>query len=310
MGDMSELKPLVTIGVFTSILLFLILQIPAGLYDTSARSTIRDIDYLEYWDAGSLRNYADVNHTVIDPDVTWAPWWDLPDYQWANLFSQELDDGDGEAPVDFGGYEEIWLNTRYTLNTSEGRIYMAYPLQRFLGAGWVTKWGYAEWFFNNGTSVTHNPGAYGDGRFLTKKILNDYWEEPLNESNPYGGQQNQTSFKVRMNFEEQQIVTFDVHFGFNTSMYGDPSFAWDNNTGNPVPDDLWVLSGINFDQTRTTYDAWGLIEAILFFNLPSVLEGTPAFIGYILSIIVWIPIIYVTFILLLRSIGALFGGGA
>jgi hypothetical protein len=113
-----------------------------------------------------------------------------------------------------------------------------------------------------------------------------------------------------MNFEEQQIVWFDVHFSFNASMYGDPSFAWDNNTGNPVPDDLWVLSGINFNQERTTYDAWGLVVAILFFNLPGLLTGTPAFIGYLLSIIAWIPMIYVAYILLLRSIGALFGGGA
>jgi hypothetical protein len=295
-----------------STFVFVTLQIPSEF--NMASSTIenaRTVQYNEYWDASTLQDYADTNVTVIDPDLTWARWNDLPDYSWANLFSQRLDDGtdDGKG-VDFGGYTELWLLSRYTLNTSEGRIYIAYPMQRFLGAGWVTKWGYVNWYFNNGTSIAHNDWSYGEDRALNKKILADYWEEPIDENNPAGGQQNQTSFRVRMNFEEQQIVWFDVHFSFNASMYGDPSFAWDNNTGNPVPDDLWVLSGINFNQERTTYDAWGLVVAILFFNLPGLLTGTPAFIGYLLSIIAWIPMIYVAYILLLRSIGALFGGGA
>jgi hypothetical protein len=311
MGDMSELRTLTVIGVFTASLIFLLVNIPTGLLPTQTSfSTARNVQYLDYWDATTWNDYADINTTRVDPDLTWARWDDLPDYAWANMFSQRIDDGDADATIDFGGYEELWLLSRYTLNNSEGRIYIAFPLQRFLGFGWVTKWGYVDWYFNNGTSITHNSGAYGDGRFLTKFILEDYWEEPLDENNPSGGQQNQTSFIVQMHFEEQQPVKFDVHFSFNSTAYGDPQFAWDSNTGNPVPDDLYLLMGINFNQERTTYDSYSLISALLFFNLPQLLTGVPSFVGYLLSIMVWIPMIYVAFILLLRAVGGLFGGGA
>jgi hypothetical protein len=306
-GDYSELKPLIVIVVFMSTFIFITLNIPTDFTTgTGVTSTTRNLEYVEYWDAGTLRDYVDINYTVIDPNVIWQRWDNLPDYAWANLFSQQLDDGDGDGNLDLGDYHDLWLLSRYTLNSSEGRIYIAYPLQRMFGSfGWVTRWGWAEWYFNNMTTIEHNSWAYGEGRAMNKKILEAYWEE----TDSYGTQLNYSSFKVKMNYEERQPVTVDVHFSFNTSLYGDPQFAWDAQTGNPTPDDLWVLTGVGFTQARSSYDAWGIVEALLFFNVPQILEGTPSFIGYLLSVITWVPIVYISFILILRAIGSVFGGG-
>lgn len=302
---MSELKPLVTITVFVGSLILLLGQIPVFL-TTDSYDHYRTVEYSEYWDTSLFQNYADTNTTVIDPDVSLALWKGLPDYPSLSLFSQELDDGDG----DFGGYEEIWLLSRYTANTSEGRIYIAYPLQRFLGFGWVTRWGWAEWYFTNGTSVEINSWAYDDNRFLNKKILEEYFEE----TDDFGVQMNFTSFKVKLAYEgkgdTENALWFDVHFSFDTSIYGDPQFAWDSNTGDPVPDELYVLCGIDFDQTRTAYGAQSVLTALLFFNLPQVLGGMPVIFGAILSLSVWGAILYISYIIILRTIGAVFGGGA
>lgn len=308
MGDMSEIRALIVIGVFTSVLIFMILQIPSGLLPDAQSGTgdLRNVDYLDYWDAGTFRDYVDINETVIDPNVALATWRTLPDFASLTLFSQQLDDGDASGEIEFGGYEELWLLSKYSANASEGRIYIAYPSQRFLGGGWVTRWGWSEFYFANGTSVSHNSASYGENRALNKFILEDYFEEELSDGNP----QNLTSFKVKMNYEDRQIVWFDLHFAFNTSIYGDPQFAWDSAGGDAVPDELYVMTGINFDQTKTSYDAYQIIEALLFFNIPQILAGTPLFIGYILSVIIWIPMVYIAFILILRAIGGVFGGGA
>ena len=88
-------------------------------------------------------------------------------------------------------------------------------------------------------------------------------------------------------------------FGFNETLYSTPTEAW-NHHG------LWVLIGINFDQTATGYSAWDLIGMLLFFQLPNV----HWFINALIAIPLWICIGYVAYILILRAIGALFGGGA
>lgn len=304
MGDMSELRTLTVIGVFTASLVFLILQIPSGLLpeEQSNAGALRTVEYQDYWDASAMSEYANINETVIDPNVALSGWKVLPDYASLSLFSQILDDGDG----DFGGFDEMWLLSRYSANSSEGRIYIAYPSQKFLGFGFVTRWAWSEFYYMNGTSIEISDWAYDDNRFLTKKILEEYFEQTGSD----GNQLNYTSFKVKMNYLEQGDVWFDLHFAFNTSIYGDPQFAWDSNGGDAVPDELYVMTGINFDQTKSTYDAYQILQALLFFNLPQILVGTPSFISYLLSIIIWIPMVYVAFILLLRAIGGVFGGGA
>lgn len=292
MGDMSELKPLVTITVFVASFILLMGYFPSFI--GTGYDEYRTIAYKDYWDSATIRNYADINSTVIDNgDLdTWV--W-LPDYPTvSDVYEQYLDDGDG----DFGGYDGIHLLTRFQANGSEGRVYFAYPKQRF----WIftTAWGFGEWYFANRTAITINQYA-NNIQWLNKFTLDDlYLEQSL---------QNYTSFKIKMDYEGTQEVWFDVHFSFNTTTFGAPQYAWDS-AGAGIPDELYVLSGIDFDQTRTAYGAYNILEALLFFNLPQVLGGLPVIFGAFLSIIVWGALIYISFILILRAIGAVFGGGA
>ncbi|MDH7607708.1 MAG: hypothetical protein QHH12_08165 [Candidatus Bathyarchaeota archaeon] len=71
-------------------------------------------------------------------------------------------------------------------------------------------------------------------------------------------------------------------------------------------EDLHVMFGINWDQRGTSWDAWSLVAAILFFRMP---EINP-YINAIIAIPIWIAVAYISFILVLRAIGAVFGGGA
>lgn len=89
-----------------------------------------------------------------------------------------------------------------------------------------------------------------------------------------------------------------VFFGFNETTYSSPTEAW-NHHG------LSILIGINFDQVSTGSDAWGIISMLLFFQMPEI----SVFLNAIIAIPLWIGILYITYILILRAIGAVFGGG-
>lgn len=88
-------------------------------------------------------------------------------------------------------------------------------------------------------------------------------------------------------------------YSFNETLYDSPSQAWYN-------DALYVLWGMNFDQMRTGYSAWDLIAMTLFFNYP---DMNPI-LNAIIKIPLWLGMAYIAFILILRAIGAIFGGGA
>lgn len=87
--------------------------------------------------------------------------------------------------------------------------------------------------------------------------------------------------------------------GYNTSDYGSFYEAIDNDEGR-------ILFAIDFDQTASTWSAWSIISGILRFDLPDV----NPYLNALIAIPIWISIAYVSFILVLRALGALFGGGA
>lgn len=91
----------------------------------------------------------------------------------------------------------------------------------------------------------------------------------------------------------------DVYFAYNTTTYSSVTDAWDHHG-------LSTFWGINFDQTGTSYNAWNIIGMLLFFQLPNV----HWIINLMLNIPLWVGIAYLCFILILRAIGAIFGGGA
>jgi len=90
----------------------------------------------------------------------------------------------------------------------------------------------------------------------------------------------------------------DAFFGFNETTYSSPSDAWDNN-------ELALLLAIEFDEATTSINAWSLISMLLFFQLPDV----HWIINALIAIPLWIAIAYLAFIMILRTIGAVFGGG-
>lgn len=94
-------------------------------------------------------------------------------------------------------------------------------------------------------------------------------------------------------------TTYHTSFAYDEEVYSDFETAWHNG-------DLYIFVGVNFDDQNTAYNAWHLISMLLFFQLPNVHPVVNA----ILAIPIWIGIIYLTFILILRAIGAIFGGGA
>lgn len=97
---------------------------------------------------------------------------------------------------------------------------------------------------------------------------------------------------------QEPAFRVQVYFGYNTTLYSSIVDAWDNY-------ELQVLIGIDFDQTRTGYNAWELISMLLFFQLPDI-HWT---INALIAIPLWISIGYISFILILRALGAIFGGG-
>ena len=96
-----------------------------------------------------------------------------------------------------------------------------------------------------------------------------------------------------------ETTQFYVFFAFNETTYATPQDAWEQS-------ELHEFWGMNFDQAKTGYAAWDLIAMLLFFNLPTV----HFLINALLAVPLWIAIAYLSYILILRAIGAVFGGGA
>lgn len=89
-----------------------------------------------------------------------------------------------------------------------------------------------------------------------------------------------------------------AYFGFNETLYSSPSEAWDYY-------DLTILIGIDFDQVSTGMNAWALIGMLLFFQVPEIHWTLNA----LIAIPIWVAIVYLSYILILRALGAIFGGG-
>jgi len=110
--------------------------------------------------------------------------------------------------------------------------------------------------------------------------------------------------KYKVFYPTDPKVGCDIYFGFNVSLYDWPSEAWENGTAQNS--DLKFLQGIGLEQIATTYNAWNIIGQILFFQMPE----THWIVKAILAAPIWIAMAYTAFILVLRAVGAIFGGGA
>jgi len=86
-------------------------------------------------------------------------------------------------------------------------------------------------------------------------------------------------------------VTIKAMFGYNTTSYDNCTQAYENSA-------LGIWLGINFDQVNTQYNAWNLIQMILFFQMPDV----HPLINMIIAIPIWITIAYLVFTLITKLI--------
>lgn len=91
----------------------------------------------------------------------------------------------------------------------------------------------------------------------------------------------------------------DVAVGYEQSVYN-LTDAWDNNA-------MELIVGIDWDQMGTTHDAFSLVASLI--SLEPTLTGN-LWIDTLIKIPLMIAMIYIAFILVLRAVGALFGGGA
>ena len=107
-------------------------------------------------------------------------------------------------------------------------------------------------------------------------------------------QNQQASYKVECNHFYAR-----AYFGYNETIYSNVTHAWNQH-------DLHIFIGIDFDQTTTSYNAWALIGMLLFWQLPDM----HWVVNILISIPFWACIAYLSYILILRTIGAIFGGGA
>lgn len=94
-------------------------------------------------------------------------------------------------------------------------------------------------------------------------------------------------------------ATIMAYLVYNQTAYAYPSLAY--NAGNMV-----IVLGIDFNERNTQINAWTVIGALLTFQL---IPNCDAVISLIIEIPMWLAEIYVVFILVLRVIGAVFGGG-
>lgn len=97
-------------------------------------------------------------------------------------------------------------------------------------------------------------------------------------------------------------VYIDVFITYNQTAYGTVEDAFDNQA-------LYFIFGIEWSQKGTSQDAWSLISDVLLFRMVGGLEEN-WFIYAFISVPMWLAGIYISFIIVLRVIGALFGGGA
>jgi hypothetical protein len=198
--------------------------------------------------------------------------------KYAQTYSVNLTSDQYTDNFDLGGWRFEWWSDAFTDLGSPPSFIV---LTRY-DSWWIFYW-YAEtgrWYEKaKGTEVD----GYGQIAlstrtcyYITKETLDTY----------YDAENHVAKFTIQF-----AVTQFDIFFAFNTSAYSKPSEAWNNN-------DLHALIGINFDKTNTTFNAWNLIGAILFFQMPDI---NPA-LNALIAIPIWILIAWLIYILILKAI--------
>lgn len=138
-----------------------------------------------------------------------------------------------EYKFELGGlYWVMFVDTAYTQ--------LGFGERNFFGLFWIST-----------DSLEFRTDQINRGATLTANELNQ----------DYAG--NETWVKYRMYHPVEPDKGCDVLFGFNTSVYGSPSEALQD-------EELTVLVGMGLDDTYSTLNAWRLVGSFFIYNPPDI----------------------------------------
>ena len=156
-------------------------------------------------------------------------------------------------------------------------------------AAWsVFRWDfdYFHWYDFQGIerSVTGwQTAALTQVTYITYNALDDAYIRWVSQNNV-----TRDACKWTLKNDHTEMVAY---VGFNSSRYSKPSEAL-------FGGELSILFCMNFDKVNTTFNAWNLVGAILFFQTPNV----HPVINAIIAIPIWIMIAWLIYILILKAI--------
>lgn len=144
---------------------------------------------------------------------------------------------------------------------------------------WIFQHGFhsMKWYDSSGARVSYEHSLYHE--LLPISVLDEH---------DYG-----EVYKLKCEHFYSSVV-----FGYNQTAYSSHVEAFNDEA-------LAVFFGVGFDQMGTSYNAWDIISMVIFFQMPNV----HWIINAIIAIPIWIAVSYISFILILRAIGGIFGGG-
>lgn len=250
MGDISEMRGLVTVVTFLGVVVLLIAFIPNQFYTASGARNVNVPDVFEGIDIYSFAESKMIGLNETGGSIWWAD---------SNYYHVDIDIGSRNFDLYYKRANKTNLNL-FVIHIWYEWIFIPYDHR-------------LTWYNYQGIEK----GDY---------LLVSYLEEDGEDG------------KARYNIECSHFRAYS-QLAYNNTLYSSFEDAW-NNHG------LYAFFGIDFDQVNTSYNAFALLGMLLFWQLPEV----HWIVNILLSIPLWICIAYLTFILILRAIGAIFGGGA
>lgn len=251
MGDISELRGLVTVITFLGVFALLIGWIPSTFFTAGEEREVYVPDFFDIVDVYSFAETSTWQLNETGGDYSWA--------EWAVYY----------VSVDIGS----WDIDFYYRRPGFGDYYC--ELQHVWYEWWVIPSHHLlEWFNRAGVSRG------------TDLRLSEIETDAAGAST--------VTYRAVCGH-----TTYHTTFAYDEDVYSSYEDAWDNG-------DLFVFFGVNFDDVNTSYNAWQVISMLLFFQLPDI----NPIINAIIAVPLWVCIAYLSFILILRAIGAIFGGGA
>jgi hypothetical protein len=150
---------------------------------------------------------------------------------------------------------------------------------------WIFNWDVEDFDWYNSQNVKESVtyGALGSQGLALSQMTTDY------ETYGISG--------LRYTWKNSK-TTIPVSFLFNETAYDSPTEAFNDAH-------LYIFINSNFATAATSFNALTFISGLFTFSLP----GIPTVVNALLWVIIFPPLGYLTFVFVLKIIGAVFGGG-